>query len=431
MNSLEQRFVVFQIVFIVAGVMLAWLYATHQIITGDQTQMIYKGYMAAYKDVWVNYGNTASTVGNVPGSMMTYVVALPLMVYDSPLSPMVVIVFLHLCAYLLLDRVIKDVFSTQIRFAFLIFYWLNPWVLFEDILYNPSYLFVFAALHVWSAYKQRHEASFFYSALHVVAIGLAMQFHYSWILLAIISLYLVYKKMVRVHWFGVLFGLTLIGISLIPYIETVLQNSAIAHHEDDTGRYIGWGGVHVYPVLKSLLYWLRYASFMFPNKLIASAHFEWVEASAMVQTLLLYVYRAVVFSVGAVSLYFSYKANRYFYEQVKGKVFARDGVSDKEEWLVFYSVGAVIAVFISAVISPITFGYWHLILIFPFALVPLLIYLRDKVSSHVASKVMIGVAVYFVCINIMGAIDSRKYSIMTDYVQDTTLYVKKHVQAQP
>jgi len=428
MKNLEKNFIFLQVSLLLIGLLLSWFYATHQILTGDQTQMIYKGYMAAYKDIWIDYGNAASTVGNVPGSMMTYVVALPLMIFDSPMSPMIVIFFLHLCAYFLLDNVIKDIFTTEIRVAFLILYWLNPWLLFEDILYNPSYLFFFSALHIWSAYKQREKSSFFYSMLHVLAIGFAMQFHYSWILLPIISLYLMYKKIVKVDWFGVAFGFVIIGISLVPYIETVMKNSAITHHVDDTGRYIGWGGVHVYPVLKSFLYWLRYGSLFFPNKLIASAHFEWLSDVHMVQIFFTYLYRAIVFSVGAVSLYFSYKANRYFYELIKGRITTRkDAVKNKEEWLFFYVIGALIAVFISSIISPIVFGYWHLILIFPFALIPILIYMRDKAAKYMP-KALIAIAVYFIFINIMGAVDSRKYSISTDYVKDTKAYIQRSIQ---
>ena len=121
--------------------------------------------------------------------------------------------FLHLLSYFLFDSVLKDIFKTDVRLLFLVLYWLNPWFLFENILYNPSYLFFFSALHLWSAYKQREKSSFFYSLLHVMAIGLALQFHYSWIVLALISLYLLYRKMVKVNWYGVFFGAVVIGIS--------------------------------------------------------------------------------------------------------------------------------------------------------------------------------------------------------------------------
>ncbi|SFV57424.1 hypothetical protein MNB_SM-6-866 [hydrothermal vent metagenome] len=423
--QLEKRFTLIQLSLLILGLLLAWFYAQHQILTGDQNQMLYKGYMGAYKHIWINYGNAASAVGNVPGSMISYVVAFPVMIYDSPMSPMVFLFFLHLLSYFLLDAVIKDIYKADVRLIFLVLYWLNPWFVFENILYNPSYLFFFSALHIWSAYKQREKSSFVYSTLHLLAIGLALQFHYSWIILAIISLYLLYRNMVKVNWWGVVFAALLIIASLIPYLQTVMHNSAIVHHADDTGRYIGWGGVHVYPVLKSFIYWLRYGSFFFPNKLIASAHFDWLGTSHIVQMIFVYTYKVVVFSIGAITVYISYKANRYFYDLVKGKLFQRnDAIKTKEEWLLLYVFGAMSGVFISSILSPIIFSYWHLIIVFPFAIMPIVIYLKDKKRQYMP-KALIVVILYFVFINIMGAVDSRKYSIATDYVKDTKAYIQK------
>ena len=425
--QLEKNFRPIQLLLLILGLALSLFYAQHQILTGDQMQMLYKGYMGAYNNIWINYGNAASAVGNVPGSMISYVVALPVMIYDSPMSPMLFLIFLHLASYFLLDSVIKDIFKTDARLIFLVLYWLNPWFLFENILYNPSYLFFFSALHIWSAYKQREKSSFFYSMLHVTAIGLALQFHYSWIILALISLYLLYRKMVKVNWYGLFFGFVVVAVSLVPYLQTVMQNSAILHHSQDTGRYIGWGGVHVYPVLKSFIYWLRYGSFFFPNKLISSAHFDWLGVSHVLQMIFIYGYKAIVFSVGTFTIYISYKANRYFYMVIKGKLFTRNkSIETKQEWLFLYVFGALTGVFISSILSPIIFSYWHLIIVFPFAILPVMVYLKDYGQKYMP-KLLIGITVYFVFINIMGAVESRKYSIHTDYVNDTKTYIKKSV----
>jgi len=423
-----KKFSIIQIGLLIIGIFLAYFYAKHQILTADQLQMIYKGYMAAYKDNWINYGNVASTVGNVPGSMLTYVVAIPILLFDSPMSPMVLLIFLHLLSYFLLDSILKDIYKTNIRLIFLVLYWLNPWFLFENILYNPSYLFFFSALHIWSAYKQRQENSFIYSALHIISIGFALQFHYSWIILAVISTYLVYKKLIQINWYGIAFGFFIIIISLMPYFLTLVHNSNIAHHSEDTGRYIGWGGVHIYPVLKSFLYWLRYGSFFFPNKLIASAHFEWLHLSHTFQIVLEYLYKSIVFSIGAFTIYISFKANKYFYIIIKDKLFTRDNLTiSKEEWLLLYIFGAVLAVFISSILSPIIFSYWHLIIVFPFAILPTVIYI-NKYAQKYMPKLLIGITIYFIFINILGAIDSRKYSINTNYIKDTKIYVKKTIK---
>jgi hypothetical protein len=430
MRYTEKNFKQIQLCLLFVGFALSFFYAQHQILTGDQTQMLYKGYMGVYHDSWSSFGNAASVVGNVPGSMISFAVGVPIMLYDSPWSPMVVLIFLHLFSYLLLDSVLKDIFKSDLRLVFLVMYWLNPWFLFENILYNPSYLFFFSALHLWTAYQQREKSSFFYSALHVVSIGFALQFHYSWLILAILSLYLVFRKTVKINWYGVFFGATLVLVSLIPYAIEFMNNEAIRHNQDAKAgeRYIGWGGTHVYPVLKSFIYWLRYGSFFFPNKLIASAHFEWLGASHIVQIIFIYLYKAIVFSVGAVTIYISYKANRFFYERVKSKVFARNqAVSSKEEWLLLYVFGALFGVFIGSILSPIIFSYWHLIIVFPFAILPFLVYFQSY-SEKYLKKFLFFTISYFLLINIMGAVDSRKYSIDKDYAQDVKEFVVKTIK---
>lgn len=427
---LEKNFTKIQILFLLLGLGLSLFYAGHQILTGDQLQMLEKGYRGAYSGSWSSFGNAASVVGNVPGSMISFAVGLPIMVYDSPWSPMLFLILLHLFSYFILDDIVKDIFITDLRLVFLVIYWLNPWFLFENILYNPSYLFFFSAVHIWSAYKQREKSSFFYSALNMLSIGFALQFHYSWLILALISLYLLYRNMVKINWYGVAFGIFVVALSLVPYALEFMQNEAIRHNQDPAAseRYIGWGGVHVYPVLKSFIYWLRYGSVFFPNKLIASAHFDWLGVSSTFQIIIAYFYKAIVFSVGAVSIYISYKANRYFYEKVKTIAFQRKNrVQSKEEWLQLYVVGAMFGVFISSVLSPIIFSYWHLIIVFPFAILPFLFYFQQY-SQKYLSKFVLFVSIYFVLINLLGAIDSRKYSINAHYGDDVKVYVAKIIK---
>ena len=72
---------------IFAGLLLSWLFSDHQLLTGDQTQMLYKGYLGAYEGVWLSYGNAASAVGNVPGSLSAWLIGGPLLLWDSPMPP--------------------------------------------------------------------------------------------------------------------------------------------------------------------------------------------------------------------------------------------------------------------------------------------------------------------------------------------------------
>ncbi len=170
------------------GLVLSVWYASQQIMGGDQLQMIQRGYLGAYQGVWLSVGNTASVVGNVPGSVLAWLVGGPVLIWDSPYAPMLFLLVLRLIGFLLLDNVIRQVFDNrwQVRLIFLVLCWLNPWLLFDSLLYNPSYLIFCAGLHFWSAWQLRQAPKLVPSFLHVLSIGLAMQLHFSWPLLVFI-----------------------------------------------------------------------------------------------------------------------------------------------------------------------------------------------------------------------------------------------------
>ncbi|MGZ5208864.1 MAG: 3-deoxy-D-manno-octulosonic acid transferase, partial [Sulfuricurvum sp.] len=303
-HILEKHFTLLFATGLVIGLFFSFLYANHQIMTGDQFQMIQKGYLGAHSGVWQSYGNAASAVGNVPGSLSALIIGLPLIVWDSPWAPMTFLITLHLASFFLFNAVIKQVFNPAIQLVFLVLYWLNPWFLFENVLYNPSYLFFFSALHVWSAYHMREKSSFFYTFVHVAAIAMAMQLHYSWIILALISLYLYIRGIITVNWFAILTAFILTLASLIPYFQDYLSHPEIRQNagNKDGARYIGWGAVHVYPVLKGIIYWFRYPSFLFSNTLAMYTNFEWVSVNPMIQKITQYTYRGIVEIVGIATL---------------------------------------------------------------------------------------------------------------------------------
>ena len=230
------------------GLLLSWFFSEHQHLTGDQTQMLYKGYLGVYEGVWLSYGNAASAVGNVPGSLSAWLIGGPLLLWDSPYAPMVLLLAMRLVGFLLFDAVIRQVFVDPVskgnaRLLFLVLCWLNPWFQYESLLYNPSYLFLFSAMHCWSAWHMRERASFWHMIVHLLAIGMAMQLHYSWPLLAVISTYLFWRRILKVSWSGVVVATLLIGASLIPYAMEVMSNSHLTQNGDPEARqrYIGWG----------------------------------------------------------------------------------------------------------------------------------------------------------------------------------------------
>ncbi len=425
---------------IFAGLLLSWLFSDHQLLTGDQTQMLYKGYLGAYEGVWLSYGNAASAVGNVPGSLSAWLIGGPLLLWDSPYAPMVLLLVMRLVGFLLFDAVIRQVFVDPVskgnaRLLFLVLCWLNPWFQYESLLYNPSYLFLFSAMHCWSAWHMRERASFWHMIVHLLAIGMAMQLHYSWPLLAVISTYLFWRRILKVSWSGVVVAALLIGASLIPYAMEVMSNSHITQNVDPEARqrYIGWGLVHVYPVLKSVIYWLRYGSWLFASKLVNDTQFIWLAGHEYLQMTAVWLWRVVIYGVGSATVLLAAKANWQLWRDLKPRLLRSDRASvDGTSWLGLYALAAVLAVLVSAALSPIIFNYWHLMLIFPYALFPILLLLVSWSRNHPqwVGKGLLAATLFCTAVNLIAASDSTKFSYQADYKQQVQEYLQE-MKLQP
>lgn len=420
---------------IFAGLLLSWLFSVNQLLTGDQTQMLYKGYLGAYEGVWLSYGNAASAVGNVPGSLSAWLIGGPLLLWDSPYAPMVLLLAMRLVGFLLFDAVIRQVFDDRARLLFLVLCWLNPWFQYESLLYNPSYLFLFSAMHCWSAWHMRERASFWHTIVHLLAIGMAMQLHYSWPLLAVISTYLFWRRIIKVSWSGVVVAALLIGASLIPYAMEVMNNSHITQNVDPEARqrYIGWGLVHVYPVLKSVIYWLRYGSWLFASKLVNDTQFIWLAGHEYLQMAAVWLWRVVIYGVGAATVLLAAKANWQLWRDLKPRLLRSDRAPvDGTSWLGLYALAAVLAVLVSAALSPIIFNYWHLMLIFPYALFPILLLLVSWSRNHPqwVGKGLLAATLFCTAVNLIAASDSTKFSYQADYKQQVQEYLQE-MKLQP
>lgn len=417
------------------GLLTSILYSNLQKLTGDQIQMLYKGYLGAYEGVWLSYGNAASAVGNVPGSLSAWLIGGPLLLWDSPYAPMVLLLAMRLVGFLLFDAVIRQVFDDRVRLLFLVLCWLNPWFQYENLLYNPSYLFLFSAMHCWSAWHMRERASFWHMIVHLLAIGMAMQLHYSWPLLAVMSTYLFWRRILKVSWSGVVVATLLIGASLIPYAMEVMSNSHITQNVDPEARqrYIGWGLVHVYPVLKSVLYWLRYGSWLFASKLVNDTQFIWLAGHENLQMAAVWLWRVVIYGVGSATVLLAAKANWQLWRELKPRLLRSDRAPvDGESWLGLYALAAVLAVLVSAALSPIIFNYWHLMLIFPYALFPILLLLVrwSRRYPQWLGMGLLAATLFCTAVNLIAACDSTKFSYQADYKTQVLEYLQE-MKLQP
>lgn len=413
---------------ILLGLALSFWYQINQLVDGDQLQMIDRGYRAAYLGLWPATGNAASVVGNVPGFLSTAVVAGPLLLWDSPYAPVIMLVALRLVGFLLIAAVMREVFAKSPVMAVVValMLWLNPWVQYDSLLYNPAYLIFCAGLHLYTAWRLRTDPRFIWSFLHVLAIALAMQLHFSWPLLAFMSAYLWWRGLIKVNVWGTLVVVMLALVSLLPYLQALLSNPDLAHNPDPEARerYIGWGAVHVYPVLKSVIYWLRYAAWAFPSKLVNDAGFDWLMPWHWLEVSVIWLWRLLQYGLAVVTIIVALAANLVALRTIRGRWRRHDGVVDRPvDWLVLYAFGAFVAMLISAGLSPLVFNYWHLILILPAALVPLLVWVDRLAYRGLTWQFLVIVTLILAFTNVVAIQDSRKFSWQADYAQQVLDYV--------
>ena len=161
----------------------------------DATDMLSRGWLLIQKGTWVPLGNPATGGGYVPGGMTALLVGLPLGLWMDHRAPILLILITHIVAYLLLDRLIKETLGPGARILFAVFYWINPWRLYQSAwLDNSNYAFIAGAIHLWACYRQRHKPNLWLSFLLVALVGLSVQLHLSALLLILSACFIAFHS---------------------------------------------------------------------------------------------------------------------------------------------------------------------------------------------------------------------------------------------
>jgi hypothetical protein len=245
------------------GVAISVTMITRSQVAGDQLNLLSRGWLLAFRGEWVPFGNETSAGGMTPGGLTSLLVGAPLLVWSDHRAPTVVILVGHLIAYLVLDRMVGRILGREGQGLFAVVYWLSPWRLYHSgFLWNPNYLFLAGALHLGTAYGQRREPRFWLTFAHVLVVGAAFQVHASAVLLLAASCLLYGRGYFRVHWAGACAAALLLALSLLPWLGAIVRDpSLVPSGEGFPGR----GLLLVYPLLRGVLFWLRYASLALPR----------------------------------------------------------------------------------------------------------------------------------------------------------------------
>jgi hypothetical protein len=383
---------------VAAGTLLSALMAMRGQVGGDQLNLLARGWLLATQGRFISFGNPMSTGGKAPGGTTSLLVGLPLLLWRDHRAATLVVLLFHLLGFFVLDRSLRGILRPHERLLLAVFYWLNPWRLyFSGFLWNPNYLYPFAAAHLATALAQRHRARFWPSFLHAACLLLALQIHASALVLAAASVLLWARGYFKLHWPAAGLGFLAANLPLLPWYRDVLTHPALIA-EAHKG-FLGRGLVLVFPLLRGLLYWLRYSSLSLAGRM---GVFDFREAfGAAADRWLQPIYFALTQVIAPATVLVALLANLWLVRRKGGRLRRRlPDAASVRTWLQGYVLWTLAATVLVLCLAPTTFMYWQGLVLVHAAALPAVLWLgalwrrrRTLVPAAVAVYAALEIAV--------------------------------------
>lgn len=398
-----------EIVLLVVGIFLSLLMFKTLMIHNDNLQLMSKVVQIKTTGEWVHHGNLTTKMGSLPGSFLTFVTAVPMMIWFSPYAACAVILLCHLLAYFFFRNLGHKINANFNPLLLVIFFWLNPWRVEQSELYNPGYLFLFSGLHLWSLHQMREQRSFWGSFWLAMCLGFCFQVHFSVLILGISFAYLFFTKKIKVNYYGIVAGLVLVAASLIPwYLQMQEQQQEALKTTSDT--FLGKNFVLVYPVIKALSYFFRMGSVYFGRHIFSEISFDWVTVEWL-KMAISYLFHGLKWVLASVTLILSF---RFFYSQFR----TYKTEFSQRPFVDHYLISLFIGVLGAASLSPVEFNHWHFVLCMP--AIVFYICLKPegyfvKIWQQKQKPLLATIAVVFTVWNVFASFGSRSHSYENNY----------------
>jgi hypothetical protein len=335
----------------------AWL-VSRAWIHGDQANLLEAGLDLVQSGHLRAFAKDMSGGRAIPGCLLQLLIGPPLALWPDVRSPGVLIAVLHLAAGLLLARTLRRATGPRFTAFFLAVFWLSPWRLYHGgFVWEPSFLFLPAAAHLWACWSLRARPRRGPSLLLGATLSLTLQLHASFVVLGLLTALLLARRRVRLAWGPALLGLALGALPLLPTAGAVLNGtagSALA-----SGAPPGYGLTRVYPLPKAALYWLRLGSLDMGRLKDVATPGPWVNGLMI---------------AGAASVLLTAVASWRYFRPRRGA--PRDG-NEGGAWLRAYAGGGLLALVASAALSPVSIQSWHTVIALPAACLPVAAWLDE------------------------------------------------------
>lgn len=351
------------------GLLLSLLLALRSQVGGDQLNLLARGWLLLARGEWVPYGNPSSSGGAVPGGITALLVAAPMTLWRHHRAAVLGLLVTQVLGFALLDRWLREALPRRERRLFAVVYWLSPWrLLLSGFLWNPGYLLLLGAVHAWSAWRQREEASFGASFALALALGLGFQIHPSVTLLGAATVLLLITGHTRLRWSGVFAGLALSAAALVPWVLAVRREPSLLPVSEG---FAFRGLVLVFPLVRGVLYWLRYGALGLPAP---EARFDFSPGVIHeLPTPMDLFAHGMVSWFGALTIVVPLLANLWLWRRLR-----RCGVAEllgvqpgRRAWVLGYARVCFAAALLTYAAAPTTVMWWQGVALLHAALLPL------------------------------------------------------------
>ncbi len=359
-----------------AGLVVSLAMVFRSQVEGDTLNMLARGWYLAFEGEWLQFGMPTSAGGTSSGGFIALVVGLPLMAWADYRAPAVLVWLLGVVGYLVLDRIVGRVPLPSARLLFAVFYWLNPWrIHYTSFLWNPNFMFFLGALHLCAGYSMRRTPRFWASLVWTLIVGFGFQIHASAAVFGFISVLLWWRGVVRVNWWGVAVGLAVIAGSLVPWLMTMIEGPELIPGE--TG-FPFRNLLFVYPLLKGLIYLLRYPSTALPNQVYDLDFWPTGIAddrmSAAVATVLV--------ATGWITVLVSCASFRRFLRRSRAFLRNQDWSRSDSQWLRGYLFWSLAGVALAFAFSPTSVMFWQGFPVFHVAVLVTVLYMSGLARTR-------------------------------------------------
>jgi hypothetical protein len=362
-------------VLFVAGLALSLTMVLRSRFDGDQFNMLARGWTLAFAGEWLQYGMPTSAGGMSPGGLQSLIVGLPLMVWADGRAATLLLWLMGVASYLLLDRTFGRRLGPQGRLLFALVYWLNPWRMhYTSILWNSSYMFFFGAVHAWCAVAMRHGRRFWPSLLMALCVGLGLELHTAALALAFASVLLWWRGVIKVDWWGVAAGSSLVVASIVPWILVVSARPDLLP---------GGPGfpfrnlVLVLPMLRGLIYLLRYSSLALPERVYELD----LAPGATADDLASAVLRVLLVALGWLTVLLPVLAYRRFLGAPRALWRRLPAAVGDRQWLRRYALWTLAGAMVAFAVSPTSVMFWQGFPVVHAAVLPVVLFAEALVRS--------------------------------------------------